>query len=185
MTERLLGEGHRLICVDSLISGNHENLAHLLDNPNLVFISHDIREVLPLEEPVDYVLNLACPASPVDYRKYPVYTLGTCAHWTQMLLEIALEHKARFFHVSTSEVYGDPQVHPQPESYWGHVHSYGERSCYDEGKRFAEALIYYYRKDLGVNTGIVRTFNTYGPRMRPYDGRVVSSFIGRPCAART
>jgi nucleoside-diphosphate-sugar epimerase len=177
LTERLLAEGGRVICVDSLISGVHENLAHLLANPELVFISHDIREPLPLEEPVDYVLNLACPASPVDYRKYPLQTLETCAQGTQRLLEIALAQQTRFFHVSTSEIYGDPQVHPQPESYWGHVHSYGERSCYDEGKRYAEALIYYYRQDLGVNTGMVRTFNTYGPRMRPYDGRVVSSFV--------
>lgn len=177
LTERLLGEGHRVICVDSLISGVRENLATVLDHPALVFLVHDIREPLPLQERVDYVLNLACPASPIDYRRHPLPTLETCSSGTQRLLEIARQHQARFFHVSTSEVYGDPQVHPQPESYWGNVHCYGERSCYDEGKRFAEALIYYYRHDLGVDTGIVRTFNTYGPRMRPYDGRVVSTFV--------
>jgi len=167
----------KVICVDNLITGKKENLAEFMDRPNFQFIEHDIIQPINLSEKIDYVLNLACPASPVDYRKHPIETLEVSSIGTKNMLEIASQNKARFFHTSTSEVYGDPLVHPQKESYWGHVNSYGERSCYDEAKRYAEALIYYYRNDFGVNTGIIRIFNTYGPKMGAYDGRVVSNFI--------
>jgi len=177
LIKALLERGGRVICYDSLATGSEENIAPFLSNQNFKFVKHDICKPFNVGEKVDYVLNLACPASPVDYRNKPVETLLVSSLGTKNMLDLAKENRARFFHTSTSEVYGDPLEHPQTEKYWGHVNSYGERSCYDEGKRFAEALIYIYRKDLNVNTGIIRIFNTYGPNMKPFDGRVVSTFI--------
>jgi len=177
LAERLLNMGERVICVDNLITGNLDNIKHLRSNPNFQFIKHDICQPFAVREKIDYIENLACPASPIDYRKLPLATLKVNSQGTKNMLDLARHHGARFFHTSTSEVYGDPREHPQPESYWGNVNSYGERSCYDEGKRFAEALVYIYRHDHGINTGMIRIFNTYGPRMRPRDGRVVSTFI--------
>ncbi|MFA5926683.1 MAG: UDP-glucuronic acid decarboxylase family protein [Patescibacteria group bacterium] len=180
LSERLLKEGQKVICLDNFITGLKSNMAPFSANPNFTFINQNICKTIDIVDAtpkIDYVLNYACPASPTDYRNHPIETLEACSIGTKNMLEIAKEHKARFFHTSTSEVYGDPKEHPQTESYWGHVNSYGERSCYDEGKRYAESLIYIYRKDFGVDTGIIRIFNTYGPRMRPLDGRVVSTFI--------
>jgi nucleoside-diphosphate-sugar epimerase len=182
LVEALLDRGEEVVCVDNLLTGLEKNISKFKDDPNFKFISHDIIQPLNIEEKLDYIANLACPASPVDYRKHPVETLQVCSVGVKNLLDLALKNKARFFHTSTSEVYGDPAIHPQPETYFGNVNSYGERSCYDEGKRFAEALVYIYRKDFGVNTGIIRIFNTYGPRMQPNDGRVVSNFIRQALA---
>lgn len=177
LTQRLLEEGNKVIVMDNFLTGVRENLASLNSNSNFLLIEADISKPIGFSEKVDYVLNLACPASPIDYRKHPIETLEVSSVGIKNMLEIARQNKARFFHTSTSEVYGDPLEHPQKESYWGNVNSYGERSCYDEAKRFAEAMIYIYRKDYGVNTGIIRIFNTYGPKMKPFDGRVVSTFI--------
>jgi len=177
LVEALLNRGGRVICLDNLLTGTEKNLAKFKDNPNFVFIKHDICKPIEIDEKIDYVLNLACPASPIDYRKYPVETLEVSSVGVKNMLEIARKNKARFFHTSTSEVYGDPLEHPQKETYWGHVNCYGERSCYDEAKRYAEALIYIYNHDYKVNTGVIRIFNTYGPQMKPFDGRVVSNFI--------
>lgn len=178
LTKRLLeNPENKVICLDNLITGKKENIAEFLSLPNYDFREVDIIKPLEITEKIDYVLNLACPASPIDYRKNPIETLEVSAIGTKNMLEIARQNKARFFHTSTSEVYGDPLEHPQKETYWGHVNSYGERSCYDEAKRYAEALIYFYRKDFGVNTGLIRIFNTYGPKMDAYDGRVVTNFI--------
>lgn len=178
LTAKLLQDSsNQVVCLDNLITGFEKNIEEFLTNPNYKFIKHDIIEPIKLEEKFDYVLNLACPASPVGYRKNPIETLEVSSIGTKNMLEIARKDKARFFHTSTSEVYGDPLEHPQAETYWGHVNSYGERSCYDEAKRYAEALIYYYKKDFGVNTGFIRIFNTYGPKMDPFDGRVVTNFI--------
>ena len=174
--------GERVICIDNLITGNLDNIKHLRSNSNFQFIKHDICRPFAVKKKIDYIENLACPASPIDYRNLPLATLKVNSLGTQNMLELARRHKARFFHTSTSEVYGDPREHPQKESYWGNVNPYGERSCYDEGKRYAEALIYIYRHDHGVNTGMIRIFNTYGPRMRPEDGRVVSTFIRQALA---
>ena len=178
----LLDRENEVICLDNLLTGLESNLAELKDNRNFTFINHDIRRPIKIDGKIDYILNLACPASPFDYRKYPIETLEVSSLGVKNMLEIARAKKSRFFHTSTSEVYGDPLVHPQKENYWGHVNCYGERSCYDEAKRFAESLIYIYRHDLGVNTGFIRIFNTYGPNMKPYDGRVVSTFIRQALA---
>lgn len=178
LTARLLEDSdNQIVCLDNLITGFKKNIKEFSDNPNYQFIEHDIIEPIDLNEKFDYVINLACPASPVGYRQHPIETLEVSSTGTKNMLEIARRDGARFFHTSTSEVYGDPLEHPQKETYWGHVNSYGERACYDEAKRYAEALIYYYKKDFGVNTGIIRIFNTYGPKMDPFDGRVVSNFI--------
>ncbi len=179
---RLLDEGHRVTVVDNLVTGSLKNLQMVQKNPQFRFIDHDITEPLVIDEPIDYVCNLASPASPVAYFKIPLETLETNSLGTKNMLELALQHRARFFHTSTSEVYGDPTVHPQPETYFGNVQSYAKRSCYDEGKRYAEALIYAYRETHGVNTGFIRIFNTYGPHMDPDDGRVVSTFIRQALA---
>lgn len=177
LTGRLLKLGYQVFCADNLLTGSAENLAEYQGNPDFTFIKHDITKPIELSEKFDYVLNLACPASPIDYRENPVETLEVCSIGTKNMLEIARRDNARFFQTSTSEVYGDPLEHPQKETYWGHTNCYGERACYDEGKRYAEALIYIYRHDFNVNTGIIRIFNTYGPKMKPFDGRVVSNFI--------
>lgn len=180
LTDAFLARGDEVIAADCFWTGRRENLAGALGNPNFHLVEWDIRHMPPasiVKEKFDIVCNLACPASPPSYLKIPVETLETCSIGTRRMLDLALGNHARFFHTSTSEVYGDPQVHPQPESYAGNVQSYHERSCYDEGKRYAEALIYQYRHTKGVDTRLVRIFNTYGPRMHPRDGRVISTFV--------
>jgi len=177
LTDRFLADGHEVIGFDNFITGQPENLAHLAGEPRFRFVQQDVSDPFTIEGPLDGVLHFASPASPPDYQKYPLETLKVGSIGTANALEIARAHRARFFLASTSEVYGDPTVHPQPETYWGYVSSVGERSMYDEAKRFAEATTMAYHRSLGVDTRIVRIFNTYGPRMRPRDGRVVSNFI--------
>ncbi|MCL4418310.1 MAG: SDR family oxidoreductase [Actinobacteria bacterium] len=175
---RLLeSKDNKVTCMDNLLTGKKENINGFISNPNFNFIKCDIIKPFSIDDKLDYVINLACPASPMDYRKNPIETLEASSIGTRNMLEIARENKARFFHTSTSEVYGDPKEHPQKETYWGNVNSYGERSCYDEAKFRKLALIYYYKHDFRVDTGIIRIFNTYGPKMQPNDGRVVSTFI--------
>jgi len=174
---RILGEGGKVIGVDNLITGTDDNLKELKKLKNFSFIKQDIIKPLKITGKVDYVLNLACPASPPKYYRDPVHTLETCSIGTKNMLELALKKKARFFHTSTSEVYGDPMEHPQKETYFGNVEPYCKRSCYDEGKRYAEALIYEYKNEKKLDTSLIRIFNTYGPRMDPNDGRVITSFI--------
>src|SRR5210317_987356 len=175
LCERLLTEGCDVICVDNFYTGTKRNIIHLLKNPYFELIRHDITFPLYLE--VDEIYNLACPASPVHYQNDPVQTTKTSVHGAINLLGLAKRLNAKIFQASTSEVYGDPKVHPQPESYWGHVNPVGIRSCYDEGKRCAETLFFDYHRQNGVDIRVARIFNTYGPRMLPDDGRVVSNFI--------
>jgi UDP-glucuronate decarboxylase len=175
LCERLLGMGHDVLCVDNYFTGRRSNIEHLLGNARFEAMRHDITSPLFVE--VDEIYNLACPASPVHYQFDPVQTLKTSVHGAINMLGLARRLKAKIFQASTSEVYGDPQVHPQPESYWGHVNPMGPRACYDEGKRAAETLFYDYNRQHGVNVRVARIFNTYGPRMHPNDGRVVSNFI--------
>lgn len=173
-------QGEQVVCVDDLSTSSKDNIAHLLDKPNFTFVEADIVEPLPAEvtdRKYDAVLNMASPASPPHYKRLAVETLMVGSIGTKNVLELAKRDNARFFHASTSEVYGDPQVHPQPEDYKGSVNCYGPRSMYDESKRFSEAMIYVYRTRFDVNTAVGRFFNTYGPRMDPDDGRVVSNFI--------
>jgi dTDP-glucose 4,6-dehydratase len=177
LCERLLAEGYRVICVDNLLTGRRENVAALLDDPRFRFVRHDISRPLELDEKVDRILHFASPASPVDYLELPIQTLKVGSLGTHNSLGLAKAHGARFLLASTSEVYGDPQVHPQPESYWGNVNPVGPRGVYDEAKRFAEAITMAYHRYHGLDTRIVRIFNTYGPRMRARDGRVVPAFI--------
>lgn len=174
---RLLSEGHSVIGVDNLLTGTRENLKYLKKNKNFSFIKHDIIKPIKISAKLNYVCNLACPASPPRYYKNPVHTLETNSMGTKNMLELAKKNKARFFQTSTSEVYGDPQVHPQTEKYFGNVEPYCKRSCYDEGKRYAEALIWQYHNLYKVDTAIIRIFNTYGPYMDPEDGRVVTNFV--------
>lgn len=175
LCERLLREGNMVICIDNFSTGRIENLRNLLCFDTFSFVRHDI--VDPLDLPVDEIYNLACPASPPHYQADPVHTLKTSVIGSLNLLELAAHYQARIFQASTSEIYGDPQIHPQPEAYWGNVNSFGPRSCYDEGKRSAETLFHDFHEQYGIDIRIVRIFNTYGPRMRPDDGRVVSNFI--------
>ena len=177
LADRFIAEGYSVLGVDNFITGRAENLAHLEGHPRFEFVRHDITEPLAVGGPLDGVLHFASPASPPDYLEYPVETLRVGAHGTQNALDLAVAKGARFLVASTSEIYGDPLVHPQVEGYWGNVNPIGPRSCYDEAKRFAEALTMAYHRARGVDTRIVRIFNTYGPRMRPRDGRVVSNFI--------
>jgi len=172
-----LAKNNRLICVDNLISGNRKNIKNLERNKNFRFIKHDIIRPLKIKEKIDEIYNLACPASPADFPKFPIEILLTSSSGVKNMLDLAVKQKAKFLHTSTSEVYGDPKVHPQKETYWGNVNPIGPRSCYDEGKRFAESLIENYRKKYNLETKIVRVFNTYGPKMRLDDGRVISNFI--------
>ncbi|MHC4212760.1 MAG: UDP-glucuronic acid decarboxylase family protein [Planctomycetota bacterium] len=175
LCERLLAEGHEVICVDNFYTGRRPNVAHLLSNPLFEILRHDI--CFPLYVEVDEIYNLACPASPIHYQFDPVQTTKTSVHGSINMLGLAKRIKARILQASTSEVYGDPEIHPQDESYWGHVNPIGPRSCYDEGKRCAETLFFdYYHQDK-VQIKIARIFNTYGPRMYPNDGRVISNFI--------
>ena len=175
LCEALLRQGHHVICLDNLSTGMRQNIRHLEVSERFSFISHDI--VDPIDIDVDEIFNLACPASPPHYQADPVHTTKTSVLGSLNLLELARHRKARIFQASTSEVYGDPHVHPQAESYWGNVNPFGPRSCYDEGKRCAETLFYDFHKSYGVEIKVARIFNTYGPRMRPDDGRVISNFI--------
>ncbi len=175
LCERLLNNGHDVICVDNFFTGSKDNIAHLLSNPFFEVIRHDV--TFPLYVEVDEIYNLACPASPIHYQHDPVQTTKTSVHGAINMLGLAKRVKARIFQASTSEVYGDPEEHPQPESYWGRVNPIGTRACYDEGKRCAETLFFDYQRQHNLDIKVVRIFNTYGPRMHPNDGRVVSNFI--------
>ncbi|MGB5685248.1 MAG: UDP-glucuronic acid decarboxylase family protein [Candidatus Electrothrix sp.] len=183
LCERLLADDHEVVCLDNYFTGTKQNIVHLLENPYFEVIRHDV--TFPLYIEVDEIYNLACPASPIHYQFDPVQTTKTSVHGAINMLGLAKRVKAKIFQASTSEVYGDPQVHPQTESYWGHVNPNGIRSCYDEGKRCAETLFFDYHRQHNLNIKVARIFNTYGPRMHPNDGRVVSNFIvqalqGRP-----
>lgn len=175
LCDRLLKEGHDVLCVDNFFTGSKTNIAHLMGNPYFEVMRHDV--TFPLYVEVEQIYNLACPASPVHYQFDPVQTTKTSVHGAINMLGLAKRVKARIFQASTSEVYGDPAVHPQPESYWGSVNPIGPRSCYDEGKRCAETLFFDYHAQHNLDIKVVRIFNTYGPRMHPNDGRVVSNFI--------
>ena len=175
LCERLLERGDDVLCVDNFYTGTKENVAHLLNHPRFELMRHDV--TFPLYVEVDEIYNLACPASPVHYQHDPVQTTKTSVHGAINMLGLAKRLKAKILQASTSEVYGDPQIHPQPESYWGHVNPIGIRSCYDEGKRCAETLFFDYHRQHGLRIKVARIFNTYGPRMHPNDGRVVSNFI--------
>jgi dTDP-glucose 4,6-dehydratase len=179
LCDRLLADGHEVTCVDSFLTGRPSNVGHLLGHTGFRLVEHDVTEPLELAGPLDAVMSFASPASPLDYSKYPIETLKAGSHGTLNLLELAREHGARFLLASTSEVYGDPKVHPQHESYWGHVNPIGPRSMYDEAKRFAEALTVAYRRRHDVDAAIVRIFNTYGPRMRTDDGRAIPAFVSQ------
>lgn len=175
LSERLLNEGNEIICLDNLFTGSKSNIAHLLKNPKFEFIRHDVVEPIMLE--VDEIYNLACPASPVHYQYNPIKTMKTSVLGSLNMLGLAKRTRAKIFQASTSEVYGDPHVHPQKENYWGNVNPIGIRSCYDEGKRTAETLVMDYHREHQLKIKIIRIFNTYGPNMHPEDGRVVSNFI--------
>jgi dTDP-glucose 4,6-dehydratase len=177
LVDRLLAEGHDVIGMDNFITGSEANLAHLAGNRRFGFIKHDVSKFIAVDGPLDGVLHFASPASPVDYLELPIQTLKVGSLGTHNGLGLAKAKGARFFLASTSEVYGDPQVHPQPETYWGHVNPVGPRGVYDEAKRFAEAMTMAYHRYHGIDTRIVRIFNTYGPRMRARDGRVVSNLV--------
>jgi dTDP-glucose 4,6-dehydratase len=177
LCDKLLREGLKVICVDNLITGNVDNIAHLSGNENFSFIKHDITNYIFVPGNIDYILHFASPASPVDYLQLPIQTLKVGSLGTHKALGLAKEKKARFLLASTSEVYGDPEIHPQPEAYWGNVNPIGPRGVYDEAKRFAEALTMAYYRYHNVETRIARIFNTFGPRMRPKDGRAIPNFI--------
>ena len=177
LTDLLLARGHQVVAIDNLVTGSIENIVHLGGNPNFKFIKQDVTEFLFIAGPVNYVWHFASPASPIDYAELPIQTLKVGSLGTHKALGLAKYKNARFLLASTSEVYGDPLVHPQTEDYWGNVNPIGPRGCYDEAKRFAEALTVAYQREHGVQTRIVRIFNTYGPRMRMNDGRVVPAFI--------
>lgn len=175
LCERLLKEGNEVICVDNLLTGSKENIRYLLENRDFKFIEHDI--IAPLDIEVHEIYNLACPASPVHYQRDPIHTIKTSIIGSMNMLEIAKKYKAKILQASTSEIYGDPHMHPQSEEYRGNVNSIGPRACYDEGKRCSETLFFDYHRKYDLNIKVVRIFNTYGPRMSPRDGRVVSNFI--------
>jgi len=175
LCESILAAGDEVLCVDNFYTGSKANIAHLLDNPKFELVRHDV--TFPLYVEVDKILNFACPASPIHYQKNPVQTIKTSVHGAINMLGLAKRTGATILQASTSEVYGDPEVHPQPEDYWGKVNPIGIRSCYDEGKRCAETLFFDYHREFGVDIKVIRIFNTYGPRMQPDDGRVVSNFI--------
>lgn len=176
LCEHLLGKGHRVVCVDNLETGNLDNIDHLRAD-EFVFLNQDITEFVEIEGPVDFIYHLASPASPIDYMRLPLHTLKVGSYGTHHMLGVAKVKRARFMLASTSEVYGDPEIHPQPEEYWGNVNPIGPRGVYDEAKRYAEALTMAYHRQQGVNTCISRTFNTFGPRMRPHDGRAIPTFL--------
>jgi dTDP-glucose 4,6-dehydratase len=176
LCDYLLAEGDRVVCVDNLDTGSLQNIEHIRSD-RFEFVNHDLTEPFFLDEPVDLVFHLASPASPIDYQRLPLHTLKVGSYGTHHMLGLAKVKRARFLLASTSEVYGDPQVHPQPETYWGHVNPIGPRGVYDEAKRYAEALTMAYHRQQGVDTRIARIFNTYGPRMRPHDGRAIPTFL--------
>ena len=176
LCEYLLAQGHRVICVDNLESSTLANLEHIRDD-RFTFMHHDVIDRIDVDEPVDFVFHLAALASPIDYLRQPLHSLKTGSYGTHNALGLAKWKRARFLLASTSEIYGDPQVHPQPETYWGNVNPTGPRGVYDEAKRYAEAMTMAYHRQQGVDTAIVRIFNTYGPRMRPYDGRAIPTFM--------
>jgi len=175
LCDRLVGSGHDVLCVDNFFTGTKQNISHLLEKPNFELLRHDI--TFPLYVEIDEIYNLACPASPIHYQFDPVQTTKTSVHGAINVLGLAKRVKAKVFQASTSEVYGDPAVHPQTEAYWGNVNPIGHRACYDEGKRCAETLFFDYYRQHGLRIKVARIFNTYGPRMHPNDGRVVSNFI--------
>ncbi|HET6273660.1 MAG TPA: UDP-glucuronic acid decarboxylase family protein [Bacteroidota bacterium] len=179
LCDRLVAEGCKVIAIDNLITGDTRNISHLFGNPNFRFINHDVTEYIFVDGPVDYILHFASPASPIDYLKLPIQTLKVGSLGTHKALGLAKSKNARFLLASTSEVYGDPLVHPQPESYWGNVNPVGSRGVYDEAKRFAEAMTMAYHRYHGVETRIARIFNTYGPRMRLNDGRAIPAFLSQ------
>jgi dTDP-glucose 4,6-dehydratase len=179
LTDLLLARGHRVVGIDNFVTGTVDNISHLGGNPNFKFIQQDVTEFIFMDAPVHYVWHFASPASPIDYLELPIQTLKVGSLGTHKALGLAMHKKARFLLASTSEIYGDPLVHPQTEEYWGNVNTIGPRGCYDEAKRFAEALTMAYQREHGVATRIVRIFNTYGPRMRLHDGRVVPAFISQ------
>jgi UDP-glucuronate decarboxylase len=182
LCERLINDGHEVVCLDNFFTGRRGNLDHLLGNPRFELFRHDVEHPLTME--VDQIFHLACPASPVHYQRNPVRTIRTAVQGTLNMLEVARESGARMLIASTSEVYGDPAEHPQRESYWGHVNPIGPRACYDEGKRCAEALAVSYARQYGTEVRIARIFNTYGPRMHENDGRVVSNFVVQALAGK-
>ncbi len=177
LCEKLLNLGHQIICVDNLFTGSEENIKHLLDNPDFIFTKHDIVNPLFLDKKIDQIYNLACPASPVHYQYNPIHTIKASTLGVINMLGLARKHSARILQASTSEVYGDPEVHPQTEEYRGNVNTLGPRACYDEGKRCAETLFFDYHRVHSMEIKVARIFNTYGPRMAFNDGRVVSNFI--------
>jgi len=181
LCEHLLGRGHRVICVDNLVTSTLANIEHI-DDEGFRFVYHDVTDHIEIDEPVDFVYHFAALASPVDYMRMPLHSLKVGSYGTHHALGLAKFKRARFVLASTSEVYGDPQVHPQPETYWGHVNPIGPRGVYDEAKRYAEALTMAYHNQQGVNTAIVRIFNTYGSRMRPHDGRAIPTFVRQALA---
>jgi dTDP-glucose 4,6-dehydratase len=181
LCDYLLDRGHRVICVDNLVTSSLRNIEHIRTG-EFAFMNHDMTEHLEIEEPVDFVFHFAALASPVDYLRMPLHSLKVGSHGTHNALGLAKFKRARFLLASTSEVYGDPQVHPQPETYWGHVNPIGPRGVYDEAKRYAEALTMAYHSQQGIDTAIVRIFNTYGPRMRPNDGRAIPTFVRQALA---
>jgi len=183
LCEHLLGRGHRVICLDNLDTGNLENIEHLRDD-DFVFSNTECTEHFDVDEPVDYVFHLASPASPIDYLRLPLHTLKVGSYGTHNALGLAKFKRARFLLTSSSEVYGDPAVHPQTEDYWGNVNPIGPRGVYDEAKRYAEAMTMAYHRQQGVDTCIARLFNSYGPRMRPFDGRAVPTFVRQALAGR-
>jgi dTDP-glucose 4,6-dehydratase len=184
LCDELLARGNRVICVDNLETGSLANIEHIRDPDRFLHLGLDIIEPYFVEEPVDFVYHLASPASPIDYLRLPLHTLKVGSYGTHHTLGLAKAKRARFLLASTSEVYGDPHVHPQPETYWGHVNPIGPRGVYDEAKRYAEALTMAYHRQQGVDTGIVRIFNTFGPRMRPHDGRAIPTFLRQALANR-
>src|SRR6476646_9668591 len=183
LCDELLARGHRVICVDNLVTSSLRNLEHITSD-DFVFLNHDVTEELEIEEPVDFVYHFAALASPVDYLRMPLHSLKVGSYGTHHALGLAKFKRARFLIASTSEVYGDPQVHPQPESYWGHVNPVGPRGVYDEAKRYAEAMTMAYHRQQGVDTHIARIFNTYGPRMRQHDGRAIPTFLRQACEGK-
>jgi dTDP-glucose 4,6-dehydratase len=181
LCDYLIERGHQVICVDNLETGSLQNVEHLR-GPEFRFVNHDLTNHIEIEEPIDYVFHLASPASPIDYLRLPLATLKVGSYGTHKALGLAKWKRARFLLASTSEVYGDPSIHPQPETYWGNVNPIGPRGVYDEAKRYAEALVMAYHRQQGVDTCIVRIFNTYGTRMRPHDGRAIPTFVRQALA---
>ncbi len=177
LVETLLKQGERVICVDSLVTGKEKNIQEFMENEKFTFMNHDITRPLDISDDLDEIYNLACPASPIDYQMIPIETLMAGSYGVKNMLDLALKHKAKFLQTSTSEVYGDPLEHPQKETYWGNVNPIGLRSCYDESKRFSEALIMAYHRVHDIDIRMSRIFNTFGPRMRPDDGRVIPTFV--------